>query len=192
MIHINDPMKRENQNNGISAIDGAGRKTEADKFDHSKYVKPENENGAADAFPGYPHYPPSEDIMNPANHVERVPVDVENLAPPGTMSSQASQKNPENAKSPDPFTPVHASTDDDIRIVPGGDADVTREELHLLKATEGDYENTMGKKTVTGEDLDVPGAELDDPNEDIGEEDEENNYYSLGGDNHENLEEDPS
>lgn len=39
-------------------------------------------------------------------------------------------------------------------------------------------------------DLDVPGAELDNANEAIGEEDEENNYYSLGGDNHENLEED--
>lgn len=31
------------------------------------------------------------------------------------------------------------------------------------------------------EGLDVPGAELDDDMEDIGEEDEENNYYSLGG-----------
>jgi hypothetical protein len=37
--------------------------------------------------------------------------------------------------------------------------------------------------------LDVPGAELDDANEIIGEEDEENNYYSLGGDNHHNLDE---
>lgn len=36
-----------------------------------------------------------------------------------------------------------------------------------------------------GAELDVPGAELDDENEAIGEEDEENNYYSLGGDNHE-------
>ena len=41
-----------------------------------------------------------------------------------------------------------------------------------------------------GDDLDIPGAELDDANENIGEEDEENNYYSLGGDNHEDLEED--
>lgn len=39
-------------------------------------------------------------------------------------------------------------------------------------------------------DLDVPGAELDDADEFIGEEDEENNYYSLGGDNHNDLEED--
>lgn len=40
------------------------------------------------------------------------------------------------------------------------------------------------------QDLDIPGTELDDEMENIGEEDEENNYYSLGGDNHENLEED--
>lgn len=42
------------------------------------------------------------------------------------------------------------------------------------------------------EGLDVPGAELDDADEMIGEEDEENNYYSLGGDDHDDLEEDPS
>ena len=42
---------------------------------------------------------------------------------------------------------------------------------------------------VTGEDLDVPGSEMDDANEMIGSEDEENNYYSLGGDNHLDLDE---
>lgn len=31
-------------------------------------------------------------------------------------------------------------------------------------------------------DLDVPGSELDDDMEILGNEDEENNYYSLGGD----------
>src|SRR5262245_50222290 len=45
------------------------------------------------------------------------------------------------------------------------------------------------KDEVVGEDLDVPGAELDDVEERIGEEDEENNYYSVGGDRHEDLEE---
>lgn len=39
------------------------------------------------------------------------------------------------------------------------------------------------------DDLDVPGSELDDEEEKIGEEDEENNYYSLGGDRHEDLDE---
>lgn len=42
----------------------------------------------------------------------------------------------------------------------------------------------------TGNDLDVPGEDLDDADEKIGEEDEENNYYSLGGDDHNDLEED--
>jgi len=38
----------------------------------------------------------------------------------------------------------------------------------------------------TGADLDIPGAELDDEQELIGSEDEENNYYSIGGDKHKN------
>lgn len=42
---------------------------------------------------------------------------------------------------------------------------------------------------VLGSDLDVPGSELDDEQEIIGSEDEENNYYSLGGDGHNDLEE---
>ncbi|MBW7892572.1 MAG: hypothetical protein H3C48_16410 [Chitinophagaceae bacterium] len=43
--------------------------------------------------------------------------------------------------------------------------------------------------STSGPDLDIPGSELDDKNEAIGAEDEENNYYSLGGDQHEDLEE---
>ena len=39
------------------------------------------------------------------------------------------------------------------------------------------------------QDLDVPGSELDDDMEIIGSEDEENNYYSLGGDDHDDLDE---
>jgi hypothetical protein len=42
----------------------------------------------------------------------------------------------------------------------------------------------------SGSDLDVPGSELDDEQENIGNEDEENNYYSLGGDDHNDLDED--
>ncbi len=41
----------------------------------------------------------------------------------------------------------------------------------------------------SGEDLDIPGSELDDEQENIGSEDEENNAYSIGGDNHHNLDE---
>lgn len=42
---------------------------------------------------------------------------------------------------------------------------------------------------VSGGDLDIPGSELDDAQENTGSEDEENNHYSLGGDNHHTLEE---
>ncbi len=42
----------------------------------------------------------------------------------------------------------------------------------------------------SGNDLDIPGSELDDDQESIGSEDEENNSYSIGGDNHNDLEED--
>lgn len=43
---------------------------------------------------------------------------------------------------------------------------------------------------ISGGDLDVPGSELDDEQEKIGNEDEENNYYSIGGDDHNDLDED--
>ena len=42
---------------------------------------------------------------------------------------------------------------------------------------------------LSGSDLDVPGSELDDEQENVGTEDEENNYYSIGGDDHNNLDE---
>lgn len=52
------------------------------------------------------------------------------------------------------------------------------------KRNEKDFEEDM-----SGGDLDIPGAELDDQQESVGSEDEENNSYSIGGDNHNNLEE---
>jgi hypothetical protein len=42
---------------------------------------------------------------------------------------------------------------------------------------------------VDGNDLDIPGSELDDEMEKVGSEDEENNYYSIGGDDHIDLDE---
>lgn len=89
--------------------------------------------------------------------------------------------------------------DDDI--VMGTEADVTEEDLELLGDKDEDQDggddedmkgssldNTdndgdplneaSGNDIKTGADLDVPSSELDDTNEDIGEEDEENNYYS--------------
>lgn len=62
-----------------------------------------------------------------------------------------------------------------------------KEDIYKMEKKEPlDDENP---KDEDGPDLDVPGSELDDKNEVIGEEDEENNYYSLGGDEHNDLEE---
>lgn len=45
------------------------------------------------------------------------------------------------------------------------------------------------KQDHSGSDLDIPGSELDDEQEDLGSEDEENNGYSIGGEDHNDLEE---
>jgi hypothetical protein len=67
--------------------------------------------------------------------------------------------------------------------------DISRKKT--LNESEDEVENNEKDFTedVSGDDLDVPGSELDDQQESVGSEDEENNYYSLGGDAHNNLEE---
>lgn len=57
-------------------------------------------------------------------------------------------------------------------------------------AKDGKYNEKNFNQDKSGDDLDIPGSELDDEQEDIGSEDEENNGYSIGGDNHNELEED--
>lgn len=92
-------------------------------------------------FPGYPHYPPSEDIYNKEKEVD-TKKQKEGTFEPGLFSGERNEK---------------------------------------------DFQDDM-----TGEDLDVPGSSADEkvPNE--GQEDEENNYYSIGGDRHTDLERDDS
>ena len=81
---------------------------------------------------------------------------------------------------------------DDIYNKSKKEPDINPDDNSVIKST-AEKEDTMNEKSfeddLTGDDLDIPGAELDDSNEEIGEEDEENNYYSLGGDNHDDLEE---
>ncbi len=62
------------------------------------------------------------------------------------------------------------------------------------KKSPNEKPGTMNEKNfsedMSGSDLDIPGSELDDQQEQIGSEDEENNHYSLGGDAHNDLDED--
>jgi len=70
---------------------------------------------------------------------------------------------------------THINSDDNTEIIV---------DKPLSDWNEEDYDTAL-----TGDDLDVPGSEADDKEEAIGSEDEENNYYSLGGDNHADLDE---
>ncbi|MEO8405154.1 MAG: hypothetical protein ABI480_11175 [Chitinophagaceae bacterium] len=82
------------------------------------------------------------------------------------------------------------TTDDNTNITPlekqlleQSDRPVTDEtkdlkDLALDKIDDEDVPNEKSNPLDMGEDLDVPGSELDDDDEELGEEDEENNNYS--------------
>lgn len=63
------------------------------------------------------------------------------------------------------------------------------EDLSLDMGADEELKHRSRPVDFTGKDLDVPGSELDDAAESVGSEDEENNGYSIGGDDHNDLEE---
>lgn len=100
--------------------------------------------------------------------------------------------------------------DEDTDLIMGNEADVTATERTLLRRADedmpveddpllrraeldksddqGDLLNEGSLATsVSGADLDMSGTDADDPMEAIGEEDEENNAYSLGSDSNDNV-----
>ena len=115
------------------------KKTDNNRHNSSEAKDKSNSDNSDEKFPGYPHYPPSEDIYNREKEVNLNPEDL-----------SKTKKNPP---------------------LPG-------------EKNEKDFLEDM-----TGEDLDVPGNKADETKANSGQEDEENNYYSLGGDNHNDLEE---
>ena len=92
-----------------------------------------------------------------------------------------------------PGYPVYPESED-IYEKSHKEANILPEEVSKLKdLTEEDRLEIIREKNFdedsVGKELDIPGSDLDDRQEDTGSEDEENNYYSIGGDNHEDLEE---
>jgi len=151
-------------------------------------MKEQDKKNEEKEFPGYPHYPANEDIMNSKDN-ERLDVNVENLSRSPKISSSALPDKSVKPASEETTTPPLADVDsDDIDAAGPAETDLTADDLIALGEDEVDY----GNREEPGSDLDVPGSEEDDADEEIGEEDEENNYYSLGGDAHEDLEEDKS
>ena len=99
----------------------------------------------------------------------------------------------ESGLSEDPFPdyPLYPPEDDiyhqykeEKEINPEYTSGVKRPNERLGELNEKDFDEDF-----SGDDLDIPGSELDDEQELTGNEDEENNYYSLGGDDHEELDE---
>jgi len=82
--------------------------------------------------------------------------------------------------------------DEDIYSKFKKEKDIDPEDITIVKVKEivGNENEKDFEDDVTGSDLDIPGSDQEEPEEVIGVEDEENNYFSLGGDDHIDLEED--
>jgi hypothetical protein len=98
----------------------------------------------------------------------------------------------EDSKQEFPGYPIYPSSED-IYSKSKEEKDIDPEDLNKVKEpvakTYGKNNEEDFDEILTGDDLDVPGSELDDLQESLGSEDEENNYYSLGGDDHNDLDE---
>lgn len=163
-------------------------------------------------------YPPNEDIMNRQN-MQRVGLDVENFArgvgienynkpgEPIVTDPNAVLEEPdlsaidslEQPKAREMERPVPRDLDLDQEEDRTSESDLTEEDLQALGPKDlsmdmGEDEalkNRVWPVDMAAEDLDVPGVPDDnnEMNQAIGPEDEENDFYSLGGDRHEdNLE----
>ena len=145
-----------------------------------------DKNSSDENLPGYPHYPADEDILNTSeNKTERIDTDIENISGKTPVSSLKRKKNP----SANPTSEIYADVEKTADLK-SSDSDLTPDDLLALgeeglNMDLGDDEILRNRpyEDIAGDaDLDIPGAELDDDDEIIGSEDEENNYYSLGGD----------
>ena len=113
------------------------------------------------------------------------------------------------AKKQSTTLPLHPESDEDPKTLPGypvypasedifqrseEESDIDPDDVTNIKAP-NDIPGTDNEKSSVDEpfggDLDVPGSELDDEREKDGNEDEENNSYSLGSDEQTDHEEYP-
>ncbi|CAN5686790.1 hypothetical protein BH11BAC1_BH11BAC1_12360 [soil metagenome] len=131
------------------------------------------------ALPGYPRYPASEDILN--QNAEKIDVDPDNIPPNPTEIDLKSA-----IKKGQPLKKM-------VKRKLESEADVNQNDLAALgdlnlsmdiDDEDDELRNHIYPVDMSASELDIPGSELDDENESIGSEDEENNFYSLGGDEH--------
>jgi hypothetical protein len=236
-------------------------------MDSKKEVEESNDNKIDQDFPGYPHYPAREDIMDQRTDSHRVDMDVESLSSnrnatgvsqrfaAGSDRQMNTEDRPRETDIPDEFSDLNPRTETDRKSAgsevlrtfdsenaeigipqnvenddlgsprPGtdledefsradepGENDVTPEERATLSNMsmptndednlrrsaldntdfDGDALNEDGfGKVLSSADLDIPDETDETFTTAMGQGDEENKYYSLGGDRHEAQEEDP-
>jgi len=145
----------------------------------------------AKKFPGYPPYNPADDITKKG---KRIDADIEDTSLENNRTD-AKITNDESKKITNQSNAIESDEESEISTDPYA---VTKEDLNALgtdnlandEGEDDGLKNRVDPVDFAGQDLDIPGSELDDDSESVGSEDEENNSYSLGGDNHNDLEED--
>jgi hypothetical protein len=112
----------------------------------------------------------------------------------GNHTNQPLQRPDKDGKADLPGYPLYPAAQD---IFVKGKEEKNLNPEDTTKTKESGDDEKAGKNNekdfaedASGSDLDVPGPELDEEQERIGNEDEENDYYSLGGDDHNDLDED--
>ncbi|MEP7127744.1 MAG: hypothetical protein ABI729_02700 [Chitinophagales bacterium] len=145
-------------------------------------------------LPGYPLYPASEDIMNPANAMEKIDLNEENISPDTTAFNAESNKKATTANeqpaalNDDEEETEESETKSETDLTEADFLALGNDELNTVEEDDLLLQKRPNPVDMAGSDLDVPGSELDDDDEIIGSEDEENNTYSIGGDRHDDLE----
>ena len=87
----------------------------------------------------------------------------------------------EHLKSPEELAKEAKVTDEDLEALGPKD-------LSMDLGDDEELKHRVDPVDFDGSDLDIPGRNLDDDQEDRGAEDEENNHYSLGSDDNDELE----
>lgn len=167
----------------------AAHKTVAKK--PSKPTVTKRNAGNEKEFPGYQKYPAKDDMMTKGKRLEGNLDDEVLTGQSVNMKLSKSKADTSNDRE------AVKGVEDELQPASENESDVTEEDIEALGPEDlsmdmGDDEQLKHRNRpvdFSGEDLDVPGSELDDDREALGSEDEENNRYSLGGDNHEDLEE---
>ncbi len=183
-------------------------KVEQQKIQANNPAKRLDNKKSDNDFPGYPHYSKTEDIMDSRSDAERMDVNVEAL--PNFHNATTSHRlNPvvEDERTNSTPTDLDSYMDTDLGIEMGTEADVSAEERMMLEDdmyyptededrlrqarlddTDFDGEKLNEESQVeSGDDLDMDTSPDEITREALGQGDEENQYWSLGSDNNDNV-----